>query len=107
MKNFKPVIKMFSFNREKEKRKEERDRLKKKTERKLQEKKQIKSLSFNPDDDEEDDEEENISDQEDRTKSPDSDCVSPDGGQRKRFGMNPDVDTTFLPDRDRDEQVRI
>jgi len=90
--------------REKEKRKEERDRLKKKTERKLQEKKQIKSLSFNPDDDEEDDEEENISDQEDRTKSPDSDCVSPDAGQRKRFGMNPDVDTTFLPDRDRDEQ---
>lgn len=94
--------------REKEKLKEERDRQKKKTERKLQEKKQIKSLSFNPDDDEED-EDEDKSDKEEssndnRTNSPESDCVSPETGPRRRFGMNPDVDTTFLPDRDRDEQ---
>ena len=25
--------------------------------------------------------------------------------KKRRFGMNPDVDTTFLPDRDRDEEV--
>jgi hypothetical protein len=25
--------------------------------------------------------------------------------KRKRFGMNPEVNTTFLPDRDRDEEV--
>lgn len=99
--------------REKEKRKEERDRQKKKQERKNNEKKQIKSLSFNPDDEEvEDDESNEISEKEDsldRTTSPDpeDDCVSPEvdaDGRRKRFGMNPGVDTSFLPDRDRDDE---
>jgi len=111
--------------REKEKRKEEKDRQKKKQERKLKEKKQIKSLSFNPDDEvEEEDKESNedskeISEKEDsqekkedsiersRSPDPDSDCVSPEvdaEGRRKRFGMNPGVDTSFLPDRDRDDE---
>jgi len=102
--------------REKEKRREERDKLKKKEERKMREKKQIKSLSFNPEDDEEEEDGEEINgdqdeifEQKERSKSPDnSECVSSPEvdaeGRKKRFGMNPEVDTSFLPDRDRDEQ---
>ncbi|KAK6183493.1 hypothetical protein SNE40_010966 [Patella caerulea] len=62
---------------------------KEKEDRKRKEQKKITLLSFDAEgDDEEDDKEEEI--------------VLPN--KKKRLGMNPEVDTSFLPDRDRDEE---
>jgi len=80
------------IRKEHEKKKEERNRKRKKEERKMKEKQQIKSLSFDPDNEEDEEDEEN---EDDNTVSDD---------KRKRFGMNPEVETHFLPDRDRDER---
>lgn len=62
--------------------------------------KQKSALSFTFDDDEEDQEEEE--DKED-TKEDETEPTKQDK-TRKRFGKNPDVDTSFLPDRDREEE---
>jgi len=69
----------------------------------------MKALSFNPDEDEDEDEEDNETDKADDLKEvikemkekKSEDVTSPEV-KRKRFGMNPDVETKFLPDRDRD-----
>lgn len=62
---------------------------------------QIAKLSFCPDDDED---EENDS-TEDNSKEEESDQYSSEGEPEKGFKMikNPDVDTSFLPDRDRED----
>ncbi|XP_030050008.1 protein FAM50A [Microcaecilia unicolor] len=64
-------------------------------ERKKEQKRKIASLSFNLDEDEaeEGEEEEDLDLQEIPTKK-----------KKKQLGKNPDVDTSFLPDRDREEE---
>ena len=56
---------------------------------------QIKALSFNMNDDDEEEEEE----EEEEDAKEDEDML-----KKKRFGKNPDVDTSFLPDVERDEE---
>jgi len=73
--------------KEKDKIKEAKDRIKEKERKKEKEKKKMKALSFADEDDEEDEEE-----------------VEDSPPKKKRFGMNPDVNTKFLPDRDRDDE---
>lgn len=68
---------------------------KEKEDKKRKEKMKIAALSFDPDEDEEEDEEE---EEEEKEKEP-VDILN----KKKRLGMNPDVDTSFLPDRDREE----
>uniref|UniRef100_A0A3B3C3U4 Family with sequence similarity 50 member A n=1 Tax=Oryzias melastigma TaxID=30732 RepID=A0A3B3C3U4_ORYME len=64
--------------------------------RKEEQKRKIASLSFNPEDEEEDSEEEDAEDEQDgETEGP---------SKKKKLGKNPDVDTSFLPDRDREEE---
>ena len=88
--------------------KEERQKLKEKEKTKAKQKEKIKALSFNPDEDEEEcddfDDEECDNKASKRKEDNDSD-ESP--VKKKRFGMNPNVDTSFLPDRDRDEQENV
>ncbi|ESO83531.1 hypothetical protein LOTGIDRAFT_222603 [Lottia gigantea] len=62
---------------------------KEKEDRKRKEQKKITLLSFDVEDDEEEEEEE------EEVEIP---------TKKKRLGMNPEVDTSFLPDRDRDEE---
>lgn len=69
---------------------------KEKEDKKRKEKMKIAALSFDPDEDEEEDEEEE--EEEEQEKEP-VDILN----KKKRLGMNPDVDTSFLPDRDREE----
>lgn len=98
---------------EKDVRKKEKEKLKAKEKAKEKEKKKMKALSFNPDDEEEEDEDE---DPRSEKKTPvkrrsneaegNTEEVSPEV-KRKRFGMNPDVDTAFLPDRERDAQENM
>ena len=71
----------------------------------------MKALSFDPDEEEDEDE-----DPPSEKKTPvkrrsneaegNTEEVSPEV-KRKRFGMNPDVDTAFLPDRERDAQENM
>uniref|UniRef100_A0A3B4FAG9 Family with sequence similarity 50 member A n=1 Tax=Pundamilia nyererei TaxID=303518 RepID=A0A3B4FAG9_9CICH len=58
--------------------------------RKEEQKRKIASLSFNPEDEEEEEE-----DEEEEQDYP---------VKKKKLGKNPDVDTSFLPDRDREEE---
>jgi len=83
---------------------------------KKKQKQQIKKLTFDMDDEEEDDDDEDDAAcgvQGDIKKDPDapepstSSAMSADAeksGVKKRLGKNPDVDTSFLPDVDRDEE---
>ena len=99
---------------EMDKEKEAKAKLKAKADKKAKEKKKLKTLSFNPDEDEEGEEEDEdqgsgkrelkevIKDMKEKRKS--EEITSPSEVKRKRFGMNPDVETKFLPDRDRDEE---
>ncbi|XP_042265607.1 protein FAM50A isoform X2 [Thunnus albacares] len=59
--------------------------------RKEEQKRKIASLSFNPEDEEDEEEDE----EEEQDYSP---------VRKKKLGKNPDVDTSFLPDRDREEE---
>lgn len=106
---------------EKEQRKKE-ELAAKKAQKELQ-KKQIRALSFLGDDEEEEDGEDDEGGKEEEDKkghassnSEDEDCcMSSDesGGpssmgaprrKKKKIGKNPDVDTSFLPDREREEE---
>ncbi|XP_053096448.1 protein FAM50A isoform X2 [Pangasianodon hypophthalmus] len=79
--------------------------------RKEEQKRKIASLSFNPDEGEEEDEEKNGEDedslcgpwlqQSDETKKP---RCQDTPVKKKKLGKNPDVDTSFLPDREREEE---
>ncbi|XP_062573785.1 protein FAM50A-like [Saccostrea cucullata] len=64
---------------------------KEKERKKRKEQQKIASLSFDPDEEEEDEEIEKEEVEEDIKK-------------KRRLGKNPDVDTSFLPDRDREEE---
>ncbi|KAL1140922.1 hypothetical protein AAG570_000850 [Ranatra chinensis] len=78
-----------------EKEKEQQRQLEAKQAEKNRQKKQIQSLSFSPDEDGEEDEE----DSSDASSKMDKFKVN-----KKKIGKNPDVDTSFLPDREREEQ---
>uniref|UniRef100_A0A672MU06 Protein FAM50A-like n=1 Tax=Sinocyclocheilus grahami TaxID=75366 RepID=A0A672MU06_SINGR len=60
--------------------------------RKEEQKRKIASLSFNPDEGAEEEEEE---------ETEEEICIP---AKKKKLGKNPDVDTSFLPDRDREEE---
>merc|ERR1711973_434234 len=77
--------------KEHDKLEKEKLRKKEKEKKKAKAAKQIQALSFNMDD--EGDEGEDLEDEDSPPK-------------KKRFGMNPEVDTKFLPDRDRDEEEK-
>ncbi|XP_044162212.1 protein FAM50A [Bufo gargarizans] len=68
-------------------------------ERKKEQKRKIASLSFNIDDDE--DEEEDEDDMEEEEEELEKEELPK---KKKKLGKNPDVDTSFLPDRDREEE---
>ncbi|KYO34443.1 protein FAM50A isoform B [Alligator mississippiensis] len=74
---------------------------------KQEQKRQISSLSFSLDEEEEEEEEEveEVGGEEGTGSPPDDD---PDKDEqppkRRKLGKNPDVDTSFLPDRDREEE---
>ncbi|KAJ8309316.1 hypothetical protein KUTeg_014190 [Tegillarca granosa] len=55
----------------------------------------IANLSFDPDEEEDDEDKEEIEEEEETFE---------DKKKKKRLGKNPDVDTSFLPDRDREEE---
>ncbi|TSS48078.1 Citrate synthase, mitochondrial [Bagarius yarrelli] len=64
--------------------------------RKEEQKRKIASLSFSPDDGEEEEEdEEKMEEEEEEDYTP---------VKKKKLGKNPDVDTSFLPDREREEE---
>ncbi|XP_075690270.1 protein FAM50A [Rhinoderma darwinii] len=69
-------------------------------ERKKEQKRKIASLSFNVDDDEEDEEEDEDDLEEDEPEKEVLELPK----KKKKLGKNPDVDTSFLPDRDREEE---
>ncbi|XP_076839740.1 protein FAM50A [Brachyhypopomus gauderio] len=72
--------------------------------RKEEQKRKIASLSFNPDEGEDDDEE----DDDDEDEEEDEDIEEEEEDyvpmKKKKLGKNPDVDTSFLPDREREEE---
>uniref|UniRef100_A0AAQ5XDM6 FAM50A/XAP5 C-terminal domain-containing protein n=1 Tax=Amphiprion ocellaris TaxID=80972 RepID=A0AAQ5XDM6_AMPOC len=70
--------------------------------RKEEQKRKIASLSFNPEDEEEEEEEENEEEEPDLSICF---CLIDAPVKKKKLGKNPDVDTSFLPDRDR--EVRL
>ncbi|XP_011418059.3 protein FAM50A [Magallana gigas] len=71
---------------------------KEKERKKKKEQQKIASLSFDPDEEEEEEEEE----EEVEEEIPKEEVEVT--GKKKRLGKNPDVDTSFLPDRDREEE---
>ncbi|XP_075041729.1 protein FAM50A [Mixophyes fleayi] len=78
-------------------------------ERKNEQKRKIASLSFNLDEDEEEDEEEEeeeeVDDDDDEEEEEEEEMEKEElPKKKKKLGKNPDVDTSFLPDRDREEE---
>lgn len=83
--------------KEREKEKEKEEALVAKQLEKSKQKKQIQALSFNPDDDDDDD------DNDDDDEELEDDDYVP---KVKKIKKNPDVDTSFLPDREREEEEK-
>ncbi|KAE8581844.1 hypothetical protein XENTR_v10019840 [Xenopus tropicalis] len=77
-------------------------------ERKKEQKRKIASLSFNLEEDEECEDEEaddDYDDEDDDDEDDDDDAEKEElPKKKKKLGKNPDVDTSFLPDRDREEE---
>merc|ERR1719150_723990 len=72
---------------------------------KARQKQKIKKLSFGDEEEEEEEEEEGAEEEDGDSKSEKVvEDTSEDLLKKKRFGKNPDVDTSFLPDVDRDEE---
>ncbi|NP_001080084.1 protein FAM50A-A [Xenopus laevis] len=69
-------------------------------ERKKEQKRKIASLSFNLEEDEECEDEEGEEEESDKEDPPEEKKKK----KKKKLGKNPDVDTSFLPDRDREEE---
>jgi len=101
---------------EKDKVTEAKEKIKAKERKREKERKKLKTLSFNYEEDEGEEEElDGDGDsgkkelkavvEEMKEKKKVADATSPEVGvKKKRFGMNPDVETKFLPDRDRDDE---
>jgi len=88
--------------RKAEKEQKKKEELEAKRAQKELQKKQIQSLSFL--DDEEAEDEGSGSDHDKNAAVADSDEESNPPSKKKKVGKNPDVDTSFLPDRDREEE---
>ncbi|XP_053406568.1 protein FAM50A-like [Mercenaria mercenaria] len=73
---------------------------KEKEDKKRKEKMKIAALSFDPDEDEDEDDDDEEEEKVPVKKEPE---FTERKIRKKRLGMNPDVDTSFLPDRDREE----
>ena len=83
--------------------------MKAKQKSKDKQKEKIKALSFNMDEDEEDYEEDEVDEPKIKAKlkskrETEDEQGEEQGMKKKRFGMNPNVATHFLPDREREEQ---
>ncbi|XP_077575464.1 protein FAM50A [Stigmatopora nigra] len=73
--------------------------------RKEEQKRKIASLSFNPEDDgDDDDEDEEEEKEEEDDEEEEEEELEYLPVKKKKLGKNPDVDTSFLPDRDREEE---
>lgn len=91
--------------KEREKEQEKERALAAKQAEKNKQKRQIQALSFNLDEDEEEEEEEaEISDNDITEKFVKSENMQCDKPVIKKIKKNPDVDTSFLPDREREEE---
>ena len=86
--------------KEKEKNKEQMKALEAKEAEKSKQKKQIQALSFNVEEDEDDDEDEDGDSSSDSKKLKWSEQLE---SASKKIKKNPNVDTSFLPDREREE----
>uniref|UniRef100_A0A8C9SRI7 Family with sequence similarity 50 member A n=1 Tax=Scleropages formosus TaxID=113540 RepID=A0A8C9SRI7_SCLFO len=81
--------------------------------RKEEQKRKIASLSFNPDGDEEEDGEDEEEDkqeeeeEEEEEEKEEEEEEEEEEFKKKKLGKNPDVDTSFLPDRDREVREEI
>ncbi|CAH1790905.1 unnamed protein product [Owenia fusiformis] len=84
---------------------EARLKTKQEKEKKRKDKKQKAALSFDPDEEEEEEEDEETVVKVKQEKTDDDDAGP--AFKKKRFGKNPDVDTSFLPDRDREEEDNV
>ena len=99
----------FLHLRDSAQKKEEKNKLKEKQKSKDKQKEKIKALSFNMDEDEEDYEEDEVVEPKIKAKlkskrETEDEQGEEQGMKKKRFGMNPNVATHFLPDREREEQ---
>lgn len=101
--------------KEREKEQEKERALAAKQAEKNKQKRQIQALSFNMDEDEDEDEDENENENEDENEDEDEAKVSDNETTEtlvesknkhviKKIKKNPDVDTSFLPDREREEE---
>src|SRR5690349_63707 len=86
--------------KEKEKNKEQLKALEAKEAEKSKQRKQIQTLSFNVDEDEENEDEDDDSSSESNQQVKWTDQLEP---VKKKIKKNPNVDTSFLPDREREE----
>lgn len=87
--------------KEREKEQEKERALAAKQAEKNKQKRQIQALSFNLDEDEDEDEVETSNDNTKIFTKPENGCDEP---TIKKIRKNPDVDTSFLPDREREEE---
>ena len=99
----------FLHLRDSAQKKEEKNKLKEKQKSKDKQKEKIKALSFNMDEDEEDYEDDEVDEPKLKAKlkskrETEDEQGEEQGMKKKRFGMNPNVATHFLPDREREEQ---
>ena len=99
----------FLHLRDSAQKKEERNKMKAKQKSKDKQKEKIKALSFNMDEDEEDYEDDEVDEPKLKAKlkskrETEDEQGEEQGMKKKRFGMNPNVATHFLPDREREEQ---
>lgn len=95
--------------KEREREQEKERALAAKQAEKNKQKRQIQALSFNLDEDEDEDEvevevEAENSDEDNTEKSMKLENVQSNGSTIKKIKKNPDVDTSFLPDREREEE---
>lgn len=94
--------------KEREKEQEKERALAAKQAEKNKQKRQIQALSFNLDEDEDEDENENENEEEDEHENEDEkqkkETEISDKPVIKKIKKNPDVDTSFLPDREREEE---
>lgn len=87
--------------KEREREQEKERALAAKQAEKNKQKRQIQALSFNLDEDEDEAE---ISDEDNAEKSMESENARCNSPEIKKIKKNPDVDTSFLPDREREEE---
>uniref|UniRef100_A0A2R5L793 Protein FAM50 homolog n=1 Tax=Ornithodoros turicata TaxID=34597 RepID=A0A2R5L793_9ACAR len=95
--------------KQKEKELQRMREIQKKREQQEKQKRQIAALSFRLEDGEEDDEEEEKEEEEseeEQNETDEEEDLEEPSIKKKKLGKNPDVDTSFLPDREREEDEK-